>query len=947
MVTVSKDYSVHLVGLGGAGANVLESFLRAPKVMQYLQKRGMKFTCLALDVADHDIMSLQHAYERFMEQLKDRGLSADRVSLNARSIKFTTPQSMFDFVQKYPDFIRMEGGKAPVNYAPWLSSSVEIPPLAGGVGRRRALSKAIYGLNYYSLRLLDTYLENFKESVSSSVVQPIIFVIFGVGGGSGSGMAVDFVRHLRRKIGTGFPIIGIGILPCPGDDPRAKGASCYAAINELQLLIDGGENKGIRDTFGSAYENPFTSFIMMPLAPAYKKIGNLTEAQRFFDDAIVDIVLNTLKFDLAEVIDGIGCNLAYSGKNLHIMTTLRVTYPVTEYIALAKLYFERLNKVRVWRKERNEMLTGSAEKGFGGLEKLLSLINVEFTADYGQLQTGKQTFDSAEMEANVRDLTYSDKSVEFNLRSLVKSLEGIIRESVDEVMRPMRAIGLEAREGSPEARLRSNVLRIMDLTRYVSKSYQSYHEDVSKLLEEMNSNVIANQRLTFREKNLLNDFIDVLTFVDRYLLSLRKYTETRILADKLIAKLSSGEVAEWKNKLLSDIQNIIDIELKFVIRTLSNLFRPAKAELSAIQSEYEEVGSMGRTVGERLFDEVEAKDQLAGEVKKLEGEMNACLREAGRSVVRLFSRSRKRQLEARAAELKQNILEKKLILANLEKLIDILQERRHEYSVFERRTEFDSEYRKLVEDIHGITSLHYDKLSDITRDRGYYDRIADMTEDERLRITEKILMEEEDTLTRENILNEIVDIKRFRDYLTGAVRVLQIPGTLGVENTYRTNFIWISVLSPKGIWTQDLDAELKATLSSYLTGSASRGIHIAHIESEDPWTIRILVVASRAELRDLDVYAEMKSIYDHGSESDRLLSHSLLLEQGILVSEFKAQRQVYPGLFDLVKCPACGAEANLRPVREWIVTPKKTPGPRLRVKLYDHCGKRFRITSKG
>ena len=163
-------------------------------------------------------------------------------------------------VQNYPEFLQREGAKVPDNYIPWLSSSMEIPPLAGGVGRKRALSKAIYGLNYHHLKLVDGYMDKFKEHVFTSTVQPIIFIIYGLGGGSGSGTALDFTRHLRKKIGSGIPIIGLTILPCSGDDPPAKGAASYAALLEHEFAIDRSLNHKITSKYGDTYQNPFTAF---------------------------------------------------------------------------------------------------------------------------------------------------------------------------------------------------------------------------------------------------------------------------------------------------------------------------------------------------------------------------------------------------------------------------------------------------------------------------------------------------------------------------------------------------------------------------------------------------------------------------------------------------------------------------------------------------------------
>lgn len=41
----------------------------------------------------------------------------------------------------------------------------------------------------------------------------------------------------------------------------------------------------------------------------------------------------------------------------------------------------------------------------------------------------------------------------------------------------------------------------------------------------------------------------------------------------------------------------------------------------------------------------------------------------------------------------------------------------------------------------------------------------------------------------------------------------------------------------------------------------------------------------------------------------------------------------------LAKCPQCGSEV-VNPIKEWDV------GPKLHVKLYEHCGKTFREYGK-
>jgi hypothetical protein len=231
---------------------------------------------------------------------------------------------------------------------------MDIPPLAGGVGRRRALSKAIYGLNYHHLRLLDNYMDTFKEHLFTSTIQPVVFVIYGLGGGSGSGMVLDFTRHLRKKMGSGVPIIGLCILPCTGDDPAAKGTSAYSAILENAIAVDKGTNQKVMKKFGNAYENPFSGFMVMPLGPAYSKTASLIDAKRLIDDAIVDVLMNSLSFDLADLLSNIGSNIDMGGKWLHVLSTIKVNYPVTEFIELTKMYLDKLDKLRALRREKRK-----------------------------------------------------------------------------------------------------------------------------------------------------------------------------------------------------------------------------------------------------------------------------------------------------------------------------------------------------------------------------------------------------------------------------------------------------------------------------------------------------------------------------------------------------------------------------------------------------------------
>ena len=61
-----SDYtsSIQIVGLGGTGVNVIEAFLQnRENLVPLLKNEGIKVSLLALDVADHDIRSLDMTYK--------------------------------------------------------------------------------------------------------------------------------------------------------------------------------------------------------------------------------------------------------------------------------------------------------------------------------------------------------------------------------------------------------------------------------------------------------------------------------------------------------------------------------------------------------------------------------------------------------------------------------------------------------------------------------------------------------------------------------------------------------------------------------------------------------------------------------------------------------------------------------------------------------------------
>ena len=84
------------------------------------------------------------------------------------------------------------------------------------------------------------------------------------------------------------------------------------------------------------------------------------------------------------------------------------------------------------------------------------------------------------------------------------------------------------------------------------------------------------------------------------------------------------------------------------------------------------------------------------------------------------------------------------------------------------------------------------------------------------------------------------------------------------------------------LWDSDLDSEAKTMLSGYVSQDASKSIYIREVDSSDPWTMRFLIIAAKASTKNLETFKEMDILYNSTTQGEKLLSHSYLLEQGIL-----------------------------------------------------------------
>jgi hypothetical protein len=253
-----------------------------------------------------------------------------------------------------------------------------------------------------------------------------------------------------------------------------------------------------------------------------------------------------------------------------------------------------------------------------------------------------------------------------------------------------------------------------------------------------------------------------------------------------------------------------------------------------------------------------------------------------RQVRKFFSGKRyaREQLLDIDRELKRVEQEEAFAVENLDKVDSTIKL----YEKLSKRFELVSEYRKRL---NKIVDLHYEynaKIAEITSQKPYFEKTADLTENEQLKIVFKILTEQEDTLTRDVIFKQILDMDHFKDYMKSVIRAFKTPSVMGFKPTYKTDYIWVTISTPPRMWSEDLSQEIYTALAGYVTSEVSRTITVRVIESRDAWTTRVMVVGGRGKPDDMEAFDEMQLLYSKSSDFERFLSRSFLLEHGVYAS---------------------------------------------------------------
>lgn len=862
---------IHMVGLGGAGTNIVEHFLKNEKTMELLDSGATRLSMLAMDIADPDIKSLDDTYKRILEQMKRKGIPQERLSVIAKSVKFPSAEAMFDFVQnKFQEHLENEGIQID-EYYPWLQSTVAIPPLAGGAGRRRSLAKAIYNLNYYQLGIIKSFTNMFKDNALSSISSPIILIVFGLGGGTGSGMAMDFARHLRQAVGSGVPIMGLCILPCTGDDPPAKGYSAFNAIQELNLLVNREKNALLTEGLGEVYRNPFNTVMFLPLMPAYSKTGNIMAARDEVDKMIVEMIYVLMDFDMADLMSGIGTEVGLTDDTIHTLSMIKVNYPVDAYVEAFKSNLQKMQQLAEIRKEKLDMLDK--------LKNVLVLKKDEVSEIYKDYLIKTNAFNADDFEEKTNQLIHGSPRYDEDQNLYVRGIQDQINKWIDEIIQFVNTIKLVSFEFTIEDSIANLILDREDaspmdslegMIRNISKTHPEFRAQKAAIFERLEQLVPSSQRLTLKQKKLIEDFMNLAEVTERALEILTLYNDIRHLIDAISRRYEILPEEDRLNVNFKDMKS----ELTTIYHLLQLMIKPSRDEIKMIDEHLTYLQALivkFRAKREELENELIRAEEKR---KRKEFDRNKYEKESkGFSLFgkKKYSREKLREVERELQVIKEDELHFIDKLASSDILIEF-------YQALSKKLEVTSEYRKKLNEVQILTQDYQEKLSGIMKSNRFYERTSELTGDEQGKIIYKILADQADELNREGILNEILDIDHFKDYMRSIIRIYRTPNIMGVKSSYRSDYLWVTVQTPLGVWDEDLTQELYTALAAYVTGDVSKTITVRIVECRDPWVIRIVVVAGRGRMEDLAQYDEMERLNRKASEFEIGLSRSFLVE---------------------------------------------------------------------
>lgn len=855
--------SIHIIGLGGTGTNIIQSLIESDRLAEHIASEDSQLACLSIDIADGDLSNLQRAYKETVAKLEARGISVDRLWVKPFNIKFNTPDALFEFMGKYDQYLIKDGIQVK-NYKPWIQSSIAIPPLAGGVGRMRALSKAIYCLNYYHYVEINSIMSVFKDKVITSKYQPIVLVLFGLGGGTGSGMIFDFARHLRSKLGSSVPIVGLAILPSSADDLLARGPAPYNTLLEAELLFNRGLNDKVVSEYGDKYRNAFTSFFFLALDPVYNNRDSLIGAKKDLDNAVVNIISLLMNFDLADLLSRVGTNNDFGSNWVHSLAYLRIKYPVDDYIRYLHDTLQLTDTLGSFMASKKDALLK--------INEIIKNRYIELVELYRKHLVSLNSYNQQTFPTEIEDAINRVGKFDIEYRKQVKGIEDFAQYYSEKWTKVLMAMSFP--EDSVEFTVIQQISKWRGAIATLSRSSEAFAKDMNAAMSDIESGMSACKFLTSSYIRQIRSYMSLVQLVNAALELTKNYLRAKILSDELVIRYGKNQTKDGQRVL-----TIGEAELIPLFKAVGFILTKPETEVKVSDQYLPGIRVIKKNV-EKMFKDSQTEsdytativgqkqlelDRLKKDLNKVRIDINGKKKSIKRSISRLET-----DLAAFKETAEQQTVQNEQFHSELDRISEL-----------EKSLEITSVYRKSLNSIVNKFNELNNMMSNITCTSSYYERVVELSEAEQIKIMAKILKEEENTLKDEGILKEIIDKERFRDMVKGHLRIFSISDYAGLTDKYRSDLIWATVSMPSNLWDQELQGALSNTLNVYSSVEGSKSISIRQIPQVDPWTITFLVILAKAEIGQIEKFLSMKNDSGAVRKTEKLMFRSYLLEQGI------------------------------------------------------------------
>ncbi|MGC8726225.1 MAG: tubulin-like doman-containing protein [Thermoplasmata archaeon] len=871
---VASNSTINLIGLGGTGCNVIENYIKDPSFIERLKGDfNYKFNAIALDIAEKDLNSLKDTYRDLQDKLKKEGISQDRIFIGLNTIKFNGSKVLEGFIKRNPSLFGVDNNNIKSNNIKSVNfNTIKIPNLAGGVGRKRGLSRALFISNYMNNPEINSLISQFGTRVNSTN-KNVIITVFGVGGGTGSGMVVDMAKYIKKQL-PNVNIFGLAIVPSQNDDGLSRGPSPYMALNEFKILFD---NESITK-YG--FENPFTTMFFLPLEVTVSEthVGDMASAWSVMDNEINEILRILEIVDIEDIMSELDMSENMKDQYINSVGYLKVRYPIKEYIDVSEMKISRAGLVGTLIDEKIKFMDASSAlldvyyiRGFnifkqhiiatgGSADDPNVVVNqidelVKRNIDYGN-----------EINRMIRNMQIFNKQYVDIFMEIIETIEILQRES-ETAAEPDELKNSNSNSINKTSTSNSNMTAISLLrTQFSNLGKIKEQSDLDSILLEM----IKTQRSLDSMLNEGEGKLFTSSQQQNIVKSMRNFIGLAIKGYEIMKKyyiikylymfLQSTIKVTVPDKL-DDVSQLLNNEIVNLIRYISIV-------LGKIEQEYEMVSdyliimdllkSNYKKEKDLLNDQLSDTDYKIKEIDRSIKIIDDELKSTG------FLRGKnKKTLEkdrANAVSSMNRLIENKnLILSDIDsvdKMIKIIDTIKDYANVTGTAHKTLSNILKLNENILNTISI-------ATKRTYYYEQIIDISPREARRIMGVILNGRKESLLNVETIRKIVDMAILEEKLKSYVGVFRSASYFGLNSNYTTDRV-LGIITSSISVSNEVIQNLKSELEIYSPGQSVnnvvsiKSIPIPQATGIESWLIKFLLIATKAKPEDLSVYDMIK-----------------------------------------------------------------------------------------